>query len=185
MSNQTAYKFGKLVAANKALASIALVVVLGYIFWPSKPLVEKPIEQAAAVPVAPPKPCANDLNMRIDLAKEKVKANDNEGAFSALDACRSVIKPGSEEEKIYLKAGVALQVAKEKEEAAAKKKELQLWKKEGVSIGMTSERVLLSSWGRPESVNKTTNVNGVREQWVYGSGNYLYFQNGILTSIQN
>jgi hypothetical protein len=25
---------------------------------------------------------------------------------------------------------------------------------------------------------------GVHEQWVYGSGNYLHFENGILTSLQ-
>lgn len=24
-----------------------------------------------------------------------------------------------------------------------------------------------------------------REQWVYGNGNYLYFEDGTLTSIQN
>lgn len=69
--------------------------------------------------------------------------------------------------------------------AAAKKRELAKWKKEGVNIGMTAERVLLSSWGKPESVNRTTNAFGVREQWVYGGGNYLYFQDGVLTSIQN
>lgn len=58
------------------------------------------------------------------------------------------------------------------------------WRKEGVNIGMTSERVLLSSWGRPEKVNRTTYSQGVHEQWVY-SGGYLYFEDGILTAIQN
>lgn len=32
--------------------------------------------------------------------------------------------------------------------------------------------------------NRTTNIHGTHEQWVYDGG-YLYFQNGILTSIQN
>lgn len=68
-------------------------------------------------------------------------------------------------------------------EAASRKAELAKWKKEGVSIGMSAERVLLSSWGKPEKINRTTHKFGEREQWVYGSGNYLYFRNGILDSI--
>lgn len=51
---------------------------------------------------------------------------------------------------------------------------------------MTKEDVLQSSWGRPESINTTTTSNGTREQWVYrGLRNYLYFENGVLTAIQN
>ena len=87
---------------------------------------------------------------------------------------------------------LSLIALKAKEEAAVAKaqadasKVLKAKKKtEGVSIGMTKEDVLGSSWGRPESVNKTTNAYGVREQWVYGSRSYLYFRDGILESIQN
>ncbi len=58
-------------------------------------------------------------------------------------------------------------------------------KKKGVSIGMTREQVKGSSWGRPESVNTTTSAYGSREQWVYGGRNYLYFENGVLVTIQN
>lgn len=58
-------------------------------------------------------------------------------------------------------------------------------RKKGVSIGMTKEQVLMSSWGKPRSVNTSTYKFGVHEQWVYSSGNYLYFENGVLTSIQN
>lgn len=57
--------------------------------------------------------------------------------------------------------------------------------KGGVRIGMSKEQVLKSNWGKPEEVYKTTNSSSVREQWVYGGRNYLYFTNGILTSIQN
>lgn len=57
-------------------------------------------------------------------------------------------------------------------------------KREGVSIGMSAEDVLASSWGRPEKVNRTTTAMGTREQWVYDSG-YLYFTNGRLTAVQN
>lgn len=57
--------------------------------------------------------------------------------------------------------------------------------KSGVSIGMTKADVLASSWGKPQRINKTTNAYGTHEQWVYGNGNYLYFENGLLTTIQN
>ena len=55
----------------------------------------------------------------------------------------------------------------------------------GVSVGMTKEDALASSWGKPGSINTTTNVRGSREQWVYGSRSYLYFENGVLVAIQN
>lgn len=59
-------------------------------------------------------------------------------------------------------------------------------RREGVSLGMTPDDVLASSWGRPERINRTTNHMGTREQWVYpGRHNYLYFENGVLVSIQN
>lgn len=49
---------------------------------------------------------------------------------------------------------------------------------------MTKEDVLLSSWGAPSNIKKTVNAYGTSEQWVYDNYNYLYFDNGILTSIQ-
>jgi hypothetical protein len=57
-------------------------------------------------------------------------------------------------------------------------------KKEGVQIGMSMEEVRQSSWGRPNSVNRTVTSSGTHEQWVYGGG-YLYFEDGILTTVQN
>jgi len=54
----------------------------------------------------------------------------------------------------------------------------------GVKVGMTQQECLNSSWGEPEKVNKTTTAYGTKEQWVY-DGNYLYFEDGILTTIQN
>jgi hypothetical protein len=53
-----------------------------------------------------------------------------------------------------------------------------------VSIDMTKE-MCRDSWGAPNSINKTTNAYGYSEQWVYGDGDYLYFDNGKLTTIQN
>lgn len=54
----------------------------------------------------------------------------------------------------------------------------------GAIIGMTKEQVLNSTWGEPISKNITTTTHGTREQWVYGNGNYLYFKDNILESIQ-
>ena len=53
-----------------------------------------------------------------------------------------------------------------------------------VFIGMTAEQARMS-WGKPKEINKTITGNVKHEQWVYGSGSYLYFDNGILRSIQN
>ena len=58
-------------------------------------------------------------------------------------------------------------------------------KKPGASIGMTAfEVVNHTNWGRPTSINSTTTARGTTEQWVYGVGTYLYFQDGKLTTIQ-
>ena len=53
-----------------------------------------------------------------------------------------------------------------------------------VRIGMTAEQCR-ASWGRPSDINRSTGSWGVHEQWCYSGYNYLYFENGILTSIQN
>jgi len=54
-----------------------------------------------------------------------------------------------------------------------------------VKIGMTVDEVLTEGWGKPTKINKTTTQYGVSEQWVYSNYNYLYFDDGILTAIQN
>jgi len=69
--------------------------------------------------------------------------------------------------------------------AEAERQRLAKARKEGVRIGMTTKQVLESSWGKPESVNRTTTARSVNEQWVYGGGSYLYFDDGVLTAIQN
>ena len=87
------------------------------------------------------------------------------------------------------KANEAKRVKKEIEDK--KKAELQAKKEAqakrlGVRIGMTTRQVReQTSWGAPEDMNTTTTNSATREQWVYGSGSYLYFTNGTLTAIQN
>lgn len=88
--------------------------------------------------------------------------------------------------------------AQEQAEAAAKKVEAarmaaardaevsRVMALPGARLGMTSKQVVeRTNWGRPSEVNRTTTRNGVREQWVYSSRRLLYFDNGILTAIQD
>lgn len=53
-----------------------------------------------------------------------------------------------------------------------------------VKIGMTAA-MCIDAWGKPSDINRTTNAYGTSEQWVYNHKSYLYFKDGILTSIQN
>jgi len=57
-----------------------------------------------------------------------------------------------------------------------------------VRIGMTEEQVIYS-WGRPDDINRSVGSWGVDEQWIYRRGDiksqYLYFENGKLTSWQD
>ena len=53
-----------------------------------------------------------------------------------------------------------------------------------VSIGW-NKQMCIESWGKPDRINKTTSKYYVSEQRLYASGNYLYFENGKLVTIQN
>ncbi len=53
-----------------------------------------------------------------------------------------------------------------------------------VKLGFT-KKMCEEAWGAPKDINKTTGSWGVHEQWVYGMGCYLYFENGKLTAIDN
>lgn len=52
-----------------------------------------------------------------------------------------------------------------------------------VKIGMTKE-MCEESWGKPIKINETIGSFGIHEQWVYPN-QYLYFENGYLTVIQD
>jgi hypothetical protein len=51
-------------------------------------------------------------------------------------------------------------------------------------IGMTKDEVLDSKWGRPDDINKTITEYGTSEQWVYDDKGYIYFDDGVVTAIQ-
>lgn len=52
-------------------------------------------------------------------------------------------------------------------------------------LGMSREEVEASLWGKPLDINRTVTKYSTYEQWVYGNGQYLYFDDGILTSFQD
>ena len=53
-----------------------------------------------------------------------------------------------------------------------------------VILGMNKE-MCIAAWGSPIDINKTIVRGLTSEQWVYGWGTYLYFDNGVLSAIQN
>lgn len=53
-----------------------------------------------------------------------------------------------------------------------------------VKIGWTKS-MCIASWGKPYDINRTTTTYGSHEQYVYSLKKYLYFENGILTAIQD
>jgi hypothetical protein len=54
----------------------------------------------------------------------------------------------------------------------------------GARVGLNSEGVLKSCWGKPSRVNTTQTATGRHEQWVYATGDFLYLTDGIVTAIQ-
>lgn len=92
---------------------------------------------------------------------------------------------GSKEQQKQIKEKQnAYKNAKEKRE-----RENAEWNAKGEPIiGMTATQAEKTTWGYPDKVNATTSINGKSEQWVYRRGaasKYLYFKNGILTTIQD
>ena len=64
------------------------------------------------------------------------------------------------------------------------KLEDSLVRKRSIKIGI-SECQLYASWGMPEDQNRTVGGWGVHIQHVYGSGTYVYTENGRVTSWQD
>lgn len=145
--------------------------------------------RAAAVPTETPQQararilqqqCTTGLESVMETAKDQIAAGNLMAANATLSMCDDF--PQSKEFKAFVsksRSAIATQQKKQAAVAAAQRKS------EGVRIGMSQSDVLASSWGKPQKVNTTTSARGIREQWVYGGHNYLYFENGVLTTIQN
>lgn len=77
--------------------------------------------------------------------------------------------------------------------AARQSKYLARRERTGLVIGMTSDEASsLDAWGYPDDVNVTETAKVRREQWAYQvdvdneyERIYLYFSNGVLTTIQD
>lgn len=52
-----------------------------------------------------------------------------------------------------------------------------------VTLGM-NKHMVRSSWGSPETINKSTYSWGTTEQWVYSNNRYVYFKNNTVNVIQ-
>jgi hypothetical protein len=52
-----------------------------------------------------------------------------------------------------------------------------------IRIGMTSDQVR-ASWGKPGQINETLVADHKHEQWVYFESSYVYFDDGVMTSLQ-
>lgn len=127
--------------------------------------------------------CVVDIASQAALAASAVKGGLPQDAVNLLLECEDTMTDA--------KAIALLNAAREAQSAQEAKAahilltaQKQQRKREGVAIGMSPQDVLDSSWGRPNRINRTTTAGGEREQWVYDSG-YLYFVNGVLTTIQN
>ena len=194
------YDIGRSIAKNWGNWLIALVAlpVLFHVFF-GIPIRRPPIDnlpRSVTQPIATPaivkswgQSCAENLPNSVQDATGAIQRKDPKTAFDILDMCREHLTPAAE--LIYKKSMTDLaKVTAEQEKKSAidaKKQaafELAAKKREGVSIGMTAADAVASSWGKPRKINRTTRANSVREQWVYDGG-YLYFDNGVLTSIQN
>jgi len=54
-----------------------------------------------------------------------------------------------------------------------------------VMIGMSKDQAI-RAWGKPQKINSTTTSRGTREQWIYPTHSYIYFdEDEKLTTIQN
>lgn len=112
----------------------------------------------------------------------KASDADRLRAFAMLDNNFPADAPQFASQRAVIQARADKAEAIRVKKAAAEEKARR--RHEGVRLGMTKDEVLGSSWGRPRTINTTTYTFGVHEQWVYDGG-YLYFENGILTTIQN
>lgn len=141
-----------------------------------------PASAAASAQSTAPDPCLTGQEDRLKNASRLVKEKKFDDAANLLSPCLSTAS--ADVKKLHDKAAALAQKEHDRIADEMNKRFKAQKKREGVRIGMSEQDVLDSSWGKPTKVNRTTSKYGVHEQWVYGGG-YLYFEDGVLTSIQN
>lgn len=179
MANKT-YSIARAAGRHWRWVLLGLVLLLiGRAYWPgAKPPATNlaPIVPAKAPDLATR--CAKDAPAAVEKARAEMAAGRANAALDLLTPC--IAHPPDDAAREF--QFTVFQAARAEDERA-QKAELAQRKKAGVSVGMTTERVLQSNWGKPQRVNRTDSAGGSSEQWVYGGGNYLYFRNGVLQSI--
>jgi hypothetical protein len=101
--------------------------------------------------------------------------------FDRVASLEKLIRDYPEQSKKYIKLHDQI-VQKANEQDRQYKREHRF--DSAPQIGATTDQVMSNGWGYPDHINKTTTASGIKEQWVYGSNKYLYFQDGVLTAIQ-
>ena len=190
MQENRGYKVGKWIAKNPSaslivLGAIAISIYVALYGKQNQTLPPPPYKVAEPTKEDPRvEACGKGLDQRRAQAKAEFTKKKFQEAYLLLDYCNGRMAKDSQEYKEYLQYATAHVKVVEADQARFAKAEKARKKKEGVSIGMSQQDALDSSWGRPNKVNRTTGSWGVHEQWVYDGG-YLYFEDGTLTSIQN
>ena len=103
-------------------------------------------------------------------------------AIEAEDTARKQAARESAAKKRVLQQQADAQAARAKLEEECTRKGLKLG---AATLGMSAEAARECGWGQPNSVHRTINAAGAREQWVYENYRFLYFQNGKLEAIQD
>jgi hypothetical protein len=194
MANSIPYRLGVFVRRYPFVPLLAVAALLAYLTLDGRSTSATPgttpstTASAVAAPrgPAPPPPCTTGLAEQMASAKQLLAAKQPLQAYDALFDCRDAHAAGPDA-ATYAKALAQWQQATDAKARQEQKAEAARKKREGVRLGMSPEDVLASSWGMPDKINRTTRASGTSEQWVYrerGEG-YLYFDNDVLTSIQN
>ncbi len=76
---------------------------------------------------------------------------------------------------------MAAELAAKTADAEGPKREAAIAAKQ-VLVGMTREEVE-RAWGKPDRTDRSTINGGVREQWAYDNGTYVYFGPEKVTSV--
>lgn len=189
------YRIGVFLGRNKAISACVALALAGYAMWPAPSTVSTKVaassvvgspsdilKRATLAGTKVPNPCDTGADERLAKARTAMLAANPEVAFEHLQACRSTLTGYAK--TVFVQA-LTQSNAKREKVADAEAKRIRTEKKlTGVLLGMSQQDALDSSWGKPQKINRTTNAYGVSEQWVY-IGSYLYFKDGVLTSIQN
>lgn len=200
----TAYKIGRLIGSNPKLQILliffAIVVFITNCSGDEKP--NKGREADSQVHVVKTEDssanrqalllaiCTDGIDKLKQDAADFIKKGSPGSAVSILGVCEGLMTDSQAKALLAeAKAGVEAEERKLQKEQTVKQAKLDAAekarkKREGVSLGMTMQDVLDSSWGKPRQVIRTQSPFVTTEVWIY-SGGTLAFNNGVLTVIQN